>query len=44
MLVGVVLITVEIGASRRSLVFEADRVKRLPAAVTDALARETVHA
>jgi hypothetical protein len=44
MLVGVVLITVEIGTSRRSLVFEADRVTRLPAPVTDALAAETVHA
>ena len=43
MLVGVVLITIEIGTSRRSLVFEADRVKRLPASVTDAFGVETVH-
>jgi hypothetical protein len=44
MLIGVVLITLEIGTSRRSLVFEADRVTRLPAPVTDALAAETVQA
>jgi hypothetical protein len=44
MLVGVVLITLEIGTSRRSLVFEAVRVTRLPAPVTDARATETVQA
>jgi Protein of unknown function (DUF2721) len=44
MLVGVVLITLEIGTSRRSLVFEADRVTRLPTRVTDAFPTETVQA
>jgi len=42
MLAGVVLITLEIRLSRRSLVFEVDRVRRLPAGVTRPRARETV--
>ena len=45
MLVGVVLIIMEIGISRRSLTFEVDRVTRLPAAaVTETWAEGTVHA
>ena len=44
MLIGVVLITMEISTSRRSLVFEADRVRRLPVNVTHTLPEETVHA
>jgi hypothetical protein len=44
MLIGVVLITMEIGTSRRSLVFEVDRVRRLPVNVTTTLPEETVHA
>ena len=44
MLVGIVLITREIGTSHRSLTFEVDRVTRLPAAVTETWAEETVDA
>ena len=44
MLVGIVLITREIGTSRRSLTFEVDRVTLLPAAVTETWAEGTVHA
>jgi len=44
MLVGIVLITREIGTSRRSLTFEVNRVTRLPAAVTESLSEGTVHA
>ena len=43
-LVGVVLITMEIGTSRRSLAFEVERVTRLPAAVTETRSEETVMA
>ena len=43
-LVGVVLITMEIGTSRRSLAFEVARVSRLPAPVTETRSDETVHA
>ena len=43
-LVGVVLITMEIGTSRRSLAFEVERVTRLPAPVTEARSAETVQA
>jgi Ni/Fe-hydrogenase subunit HybB-like protein len=44
MLVGVVLITLEIRTSRRSIEFEVDRVRRLPAHVTDAWSERTVNA
>ena len=43
-LVGVVLITMEIGTSRRSLAFEVERVTRLPAPVTETWSEETVQA
>ena len=43
-LVGVVLITMEIGTSRRSLAFEVERVTRLPAPVTESWSEETVQA
>jgi len=42
--VGVVLITMEIGTSRRSLAFEVERVTRLPAPVTEPRSEETVQA
>ena len=41
MLVGVALVTVEIRTSRRSLVFEAQRVSRLSAGVTAGTVAET---
>ena len=41
MLVGVALVTVEIRSSRRSLVFEAERVRRLSAGVTAGAVGET---
>jgi hypothetical protein len=44
MFVGVVLITLEIRASRRSLAFEVDRVMRLPARVTDTVSEEAARA
>jgi hypothetical protein len=43
-LVRVVLITMEIGTSRRSLAFEVERVMRLPAPVTETWSEETVQA
>jgi len=44
MLVGVLLVTLEIRTSRRSLTFEVQRVSHLAAAPTDSRAAETVHA
>jgi Ni/Fe-hydrogenase subunit HybB-like protein len=44
MLVGVVLVTLEIRTSRRSIEFEVERVKRLPARVTDTPFQRTVNA
>jgi hypothetical protein len=43
-LVGVLLVSAEIRTSRRSLSFEVERVRRLPASVTKALSAETVQA
>ena len=44
MLVGVLLITLEIRTSRRSLAFEVQRVSHLVAAPADGRSAETVHA
>jgi hypothetical protein len=44
MLGGVALITVEIRTSQRSLAFEVDRIRRLPARVTESWSAETVQA